>query len=57
MGRTCHNDSSLVSAVVTGLTMSTVQLLAIFFIGSSLAVLKIVLNKNHMVGSSNYGAT
>lgn len=57
MGRTCHNDSSLVSAVVTGLTMSTVQLLAIFFIGSSLAVLMIVLNKDHMVGSSNYGAT
>lgn len=58
MGRTCHNDSSLVSAVDTGLAMSAVQLLTIFFfIGSSLAVLKLVLKKDHMVGSSNYGAT
>lgn len=57
MGRTYHNDSSLVSAVVTGLTVSAVHLLAIFFIGSSLAVLKIVLKKDHVVGNANYGAT
>lgn len=57
MGRTCHSDSSLVSTIVTGLTMSAVPLLTIFFIGSSLAVLKIVLKKHHMVRSSNYGAT
>jgi len=53
-----YNETALVSAVVTGLSMSAAYFLStFFFIGNSLRVLNRLLKKDDEVGSSNYGVT